>query len=566
MAASPSPEETRKPIGRTSATEKNASTSDKFSFWLTNDVIVNPFDIVEVPQVSHEESTTSRTYGLVTLIEHKTDAPSHLANYISSNFGEVEEEPNTPRQGTNVAHANVLSNDQDIYMPVPSDRPVYFADEEGIYRALGIDVLMKERPEEAIPAGLIKLTSGLSAVAYLDARYVLGPEAAHVNISGISGLATKTSYAMFLLQAILQQAKHPEKIAVIILNVKHGDLLQLDKEPDTPLSDEQRELWRRLGLEPKPFENVHYFLPRSHRPGEPNSHITPDQYQIYGYDFPSAVDKLDFLFAQVPDEYGTLESIIGELKEGVLTRQKEFRDLDSFEKLISSKPLFDPSTRAPVSNWRGIKASSISVFRRHIRRMIFTNQTGLFATGSLATSEFVLSDELKKIKGGHVYVVDIAKLRDEEQALVFGDILRTIYQIKAEGVEDENGELIEPPEKVIFFVDELNKYAPRGRAKSSITDMVLEIAERGRSLGLILISAQQFMSAVHERVTGNCATKILGRTGSSELAAPDYRFIDNEVKMNLTRLAKGELLISHAIYRQPIRVVFPLPAYRQPTK
>jgi hypothetical protein len=96
--------------------------------------------------------------------------------------------------------------------------------------------------------------------------------------------------------------------------------------------------------------------------------------------------------------------------------------------------------------------------------------------------------------------------------------------------------------------------------------MVLEIAERGRSLGVILISAQQFMSAVHDRVTGNCATKILGRTGSSELASADYRFIENDVKTNLTRLAKGELLISHAIYRQPVKIIFPLPAYRQPTK
>ena len=33
----------------------------------------------------------------------------------------------------------------------------------------------------------------------MDSKYLIGPEGAHLNISGISGLAAKTSYAMFLL-------------------------------------------------------------------------------------------------------------------------------------------------------------------------------------------------------------------------------------------------------------------------------------------------------------------------------------------------------------------------------
>ncbi len=88
-----------KPIGRTSATEREAITSDKFAFWLPDEVIVNPFDIVSVEQVNQPGEPQSRTYGLVTTLEHRTDAPTHLANYISSNFGQLDEEPNTNRQG-----------------------------------------------------------------------------------------------------------------------------------------------------------------------------------------------------------------------------------------------------------------------------------------------------------------------------------------------------------------------------------------------------------------------------------------------------------------------------------
>ncbi len=112
-------------------------------------------------------------------------------------------------------------------------------------------------------------------------------------------------------------------------------------------------------------------------------------------------------------------------------------------------------------------------------------------------------------------------------------------------------------------MDELNKYAPSGSKESPITQQVLDVAERGRSLGVILISAQQFMSAVHPRVTGNSATKIIGRTGSSEVNAPDYRFLDQDIRSSVTRLTKGDLLISHAVYRQPVKVTFPRAAYRQ---
>ena len=544
-------------IGKTSATDRDPNTSDKFTFWLAPKVIVNPFDIVEVEQVSHEGK--SKTYGLVTTLEHRTDSPTHLANFISSNFGELTEETNTPRQGTTVAHVNVLKNDKDIYMPVSSDRIVKFADEQSIHIALGIDTMEKKN---RIPAGLIKMSNGITAIAYIDRRYVLGPESAHVNISGISGLATKTSYAMFLIQSILQTTpeEDKQKIAVIILNVKHGDLLQLDQKRDQSLSIKEMEMWESLGLKPEPFpaEIVHYYLPRGSH-GQPNSFLIPQFYEIYAYDFESTADKLDLLFAQIPDTYLTLESIISEVKEGIKNREPDFRNVHSWTNLLNGPPLFDPEKRAPRKEWRGIRGSSIGVFRRHMRRMVKVGQSGIFVDAR-ASREKVLSEEMLKIKGGHVYVVDIARLYEHEQMLVFGDLLKSVYSLKAE-LPEERTEPI--PEKIIFFVDELNKYAPAGSRTSPLTELVLEIAERGRSLGVILISAQQFMSAVHERVTGNCATKVIGRSGSTELNQPDYRFLDPEIRSNATRLSKGELLLSHAIYRQPIKIIFPKPVFKQ---
>lgn len=131
----------------------------------------------------------------------------------------------------------------------------------------------------------------------------------------------------------------------------------------------------------------------------------------------------------------------------------------------------------------------------------------------------------------------------------------------AEATTEDRGDL---PDKVIIFVDELNKYAPyrRNEGESSIVEYVLDIAARGRSLGVVLVSAEQFMSEIHPQVVGNCATRVIGRSDSAELADASYRFIAQDIKAHLTRLDKGELLLSHPIYRQPVKIEFPRPAYQ----
>lgn len=554
--------EERPIIGLSSATANQPNTSDDFSFWLAPGVIVNPFDIVEAEQVA-PNGGTSRTYGIVTTLEHTTDAPTHLTNFISNDFGQVSSEPNTIRQGTTVARVAVLSNDQDIYMPVLNDRPVRFADEIGIHTALGIEQI----PERyRVPAGLIEMSNGTRAVVYLDSRYILGPEGAHINITGISGLATKTSYAIFLIQSILQKVENREKIGVIILNVKHGDLLSIDQPPPKGLPPEQHELWEALGLIPQPFSNVRYLLPHGKdtpTTGRPNSFRIPgSNWFIYAYSLADTYDKLDLLLSHIPDPWDTIGALIGEIQQGLSDpRTGQFgprgiwENVRNWDSLLNGPPLVKDGQPQRIGDVRDV---SVGRFRRLLRRIVQTRQTGIFVRERERHIKN-LSQEIAKIKGGETIVVDIAKLADDEQTLVFGDILRTIYALYAE----ESGDNENLPEKVIIFVDELNKYAPAKEKESPIIEQVLDIAERGRSLGVVLFGAEQFMSAVHERVGGNCSTIVVGRSGTSELSSPAYRFLDPAVKSNIARLEQGELVISHATFRQPLKIRFPRPAYLQ---
>jgi len=151
-----------------------------------------------------------------------------------------------------------------------------------------------------------------------------------------------------------------------------------------------------------------------------------------------------------------------------------------------------------------------------------------------------------------VYVVDVANLEEDAQDLIFARIvskLREHLERRDLGVKH-----------VIVFVDELNKYAPSDGQDTYVRKMLLDIAERGRYLGLVLFSAQQFRSQVHRRVVGNSGTALYGRMDADELATPGYMVLSPAIKTKLATLDKGQLMVRHPHFTQPIFVRFPRPA------
>ena len=139
-----------------------------------------------------------------------------------------------------------------------------------------------------------------------------------------------------------------------------------------------------------------------------------------------------------------------------------------------------------------------------------------------SNNECRLADELKRIKKNEAFVIDIAKMPEDKQAFIFGDAVKTIYNLKLGEYDNEDN--VSPPSRIVIFIDELNKYASNDTPKNSpILRQILDVTERGRSLGLILFGAEQIRSAIHKRVTGNCTTHAYGRTNSIETSTADYK-------------------------------------------
>ena len=84
---------------------------------------------------------------------------------------------------------------EDFIPPQPGDL-VAHARGEALHMALSADKM----EEAAFPAGLLADGQTLP----LNFRFINGESGGHINISGISGVATKTSYALFLLHSIFR--------------------------------------------------------------------------------------------------------------------------------------------------------------------------------------------------------------------------------------------------------------------------------------------------------------------------------------------------------------------------
>jgi hypothetical protein len=232
------------PIGKVTATESSPTSCSTVRFWVHCDVVIRPFDVVRIPRIQGSQS-----YAIVKDLHYMTDSAGHLANFVSSDFGDVTAQPHNIRMGTTIAEAEVLYNTRDIEMPIRDGQTVEWADAEGIREALGLAAL-----RNPIPAGYIRNSNNLEVPVEFEGDYLLGPEGAHLNISGISGLATKTTYAMFLMNAI--QQRHGSKVTMIVFNVKGTDLLAIDEPSETKLTEEEEAEWKMCGLEPKPFDAV----------------------------------------------------------------------------------------------------------------------------------------------------------------------------------------------------------------------------------------------------------------------------------------------------------------------
>jgi uncharacterized protein len=458
-----------------------------------------------------------------------------------------------PAQVQEAAEITTTRVDPEFYVPPKPGAAVRRAEGEARAQALHFD-----RMERRVPLGM-----GRDGVpVFLNADFLDGRRGAHVSISGISGVATKTSFATFLLYSVFRSGVlggDGINAKALIFNVKGEDLLFLD-HPNTRLDEATVAAYAKLGLPAEAFPDVRVYAP----PRANDSSGTPDVSSR-----PSGVDSfywtldefcadrlLPYVFADADDERQQYTMVVHSVT-AYLARHARPADggvsidgvrIGSYGDLVDHivEQLNDDESR---SAWAG-SAVGLGTVNAFARRLIGSKKDlARLIRGDLATRR---PHSINTAASAQVTVVDLHNLPDRAQRFVVGVTLKTEFERK-----EKSGSA-----KPLLFVvlDELNKYAPR-EGSSPIKEVLLDIAERGRSLGVILIGAQQTASEVERRIVTNSAIRVVGRLDPAEASRPEYGFLPPAQRQRALLAKPGTMFVNQPDIPVPLCLEFPFPAW-----
>lgn len=513
-------------------------------FWIgvEENQLVQLDDVIYVESVVGKEKV--RYYGIVVEVNKFLEGAEFVYDAHLVNKGLI------PVNIAYIAKVNVTRIDPEVFVPPTPGDKVFKATGKEFEKALYYDQM-----KEKIPAGIDRNGN----VVYVNYHFINGVEGAHVSISGMSGIATKTSYALFLLYSILEKTKGKDDIRAIIFNVKGKDLLWIDKKSKV-FSPSDDDIYRIMKLPAEPFRSVKFYVPPSLNNKEvPDCERQDERVVPFYWSMREFAEEglIKFMFAEGEEGVSNIHYVIDRIANKLYSlaeQSPEGRLVDDFgreiEDLGKLEELFQEAIKDKEQNksselyrrWFG-EAQTQTVYaflRRFSRACFYVNR---FVGESSNPPDW---------ENNRVSVIDISGIHSIAKMFVVGSILKRVFKYK------EN--IGKPDPKIFVVLDELNKYAPK-EGWSPIKDVILDIAERGRSLGVILIGAQQTASEVEKRVIANSAIKVLGRMDSSEVLSKEYDYLAGNFRQRAIMLKKGTMILYQPDIPNPMIIRFPKPAW-----
>jgi hypothetical protein len=383
-----------------------------------------------------------------------------------------------------------------------------------------------------------------------------------VSISGISGVATKTSFALFLLHSIFRSGvlgARAVNAKALVFSVKGEDLLFLDQR-NVRLDDDLRLQYAELDLPAEPFASAGFWAPPipDDATGRPNVAGRTSGVEAFWWTITEFCERelLRYVFADAEDDRQQYTMVIHQVSARLKRLHEAYGSngaakidgqvVTTYEELLDlvTDRLLDEATRP---QWAG-PVTGTGTVNAFVRRL----KSSLRPLGSIIRGDLTPGARRRiSTQDQQLTVVDLHNLHERAQRFAVGVVL---------AAETARKEDAGPGGLLFTMIDELNKYAPREGA-SPIKDVLLDIAERGRSLGIILIGAQQTASEVERRIVSNSAIRVVGRLDAAEAGRPEYGFLPASQRARATIAKPGAMFVSQPQIPVPVAVEFPFPAW-----
>lgn len=483
-------------------------------------------------------------YGLVDIVRKRFEGSQFDTDAFRVADGTL------PADISYAAHVQVTRVEPEYFVPPTPGDSVYVVHGEEFRKALYFD-----RMERSVAIGLTRTGEPVHAnLEFLD-----GTRGAHASISGVSGVATKTSYASFILYSLFHSdalGLDAANAKALIFNVKGEDLLWLDK-PNVKLTPETRAEYAKLGLPAGPFQSVAFFAPTRKGSVTPMPDTGSRQQGVSPYVWTMREfcreRLLRFAFVDGEDARAQIHLVITRVEQALEKAAREGDQgtanvvidgtvLSSFSDLVE---LLDGTTLEWMMRGAPVAQGTQDAFRRRLH-------SAAERMGHLVSGHSEARGRTIDWSAQQVTVVDIHSLHATAQLFVVGVLLKRMMDLK----EQQGGS-----RPLVFVVlDELNKYAPR-EGWSPLHGLLLDIAERGRSLGVSLFGAQQTASEVERRIVGNAALKVVGRLDAAESERSEYGFLSRVGRVRATLLRPGSMIVAQPEIPMAILLRFPFPAW-----
>lgn len=531
-------------VGRVLGVDPSTSTDfrvvlDADNYLQLDDLVVVKTPVPKVGEVG--------IYGVVTEAAARFEGAR-----FESDMDRIAGEGSMPAELARSAGVQTIRVVPEIWVAPNPGEPVYRVSDKTRDEALYADEMTRR-----LPVGFAR--DGLPL--WIDLDFFDGTKGGHMTISGVSGVATKTSFALAFLRSLTahqtELGKASANMKVLVFNVKQEDLLWLDK-PNLRLEDEAREQWAGLGIEAVPFPSVSFWAPP--RGGDeliPDTDSRIEGVTAFAWTPREFVERglLRFLFTETGDFRNQLTFVEERVRAQLMRNAEEvagepgavaiegqpIRSLADLVEVVGSH--LDPEDGSePEFAWTGrVQGGTAAAFMRRIH------------AAEVRLSKLIRTDGAVIDRGAEaITVVDLHKLHDFAQRFVVGALLDQVFSEK-----EATGQRL--PLQVLLL-DELNKYAPR-EGHSPIKETLIDIAQRGRSLGVILIGAQQTASRVAQEVVENASIRVTGRLDAAEAERSEYGWMLPSTRARARLFKPGTMVLFQPGIPAPLVFTFPFPPW-----
>ena len=463
----------------------------------------------------------------------------------------IAEEGSLPAELARSASVQIIRVDPERWIAPDPGEPVYRVSGRSRDKALYADEMGRR-----LPVGFARDGEPI----WVDLDFFDGRKGGHISISGVSGVATKTSFALSFLRSL---TAHPQafgqsasNVRILVFNVKQEDLLWLDR-PNRALNEQAKEQWARMGIASEPFPSVSFWAPpRDAVAMVPDTDSRTEGVSAFSWTPREFIEMglLRFLFTETGDFRQQLTFVEERVRSQLIRLAEPVPGRDGAvrigTRLVASlgdlvgviEEHVDPEDGEPDQSWTGrVQGGTAQAFMRRLR-------AAEHRIGRLIRAEGRRVDRMAEA----VTVVDLHKLHDFAQRFVVGALLDEVFAGK-----EKTGQRL--PLQVVLL-DELNKYAPR-EGHSPLKETLIDIAQRGRSLGIILIGAQQTASRVAPEVVENASIRVTGRLDAAEAERAEYGWMLPSTRVRARLFKPGTMILFQPGIPAPLVFTFPYPPW-----